>query len=83
MRNLSAVPRTVTVTFEGSPDRFGIGIPFAALPLAGNPRVVTLPPFGIVEVKLNWIPASSGHFCLRVKIESAGFVPSTPIATWM
>ncbi|MBW7884799.1 MAG: hypothetical protein H3C34_19595, partial [Caldilineaceae bacterium] len=72
IRNLSSMTETVRVTFESSPNNFGIGIPFGTLPAAGNPRVVTLPPFGIVEVKINWTPVKSGHYCIRVKIESPG-----------
>ena len=75
VHNLTAVVRVITVTFETSPNAFGIGIPYGALPVAGNPRVVTLPPFGMVEVKLDWTPAVSGHYCIRVKLESAGFAP--------
>ena len=37
VRNLSAAPRTVRVTFEGSPDRFGIGIPFGGAAAGWQP----------------------------------------------
>jgi hypothetical protein len=73
--NNSVTSQTVTVTFQTSPDRFGIGLPFSALPVSGNPRVVTLGPLGYAEVVLNWIPVSSGHYCMQVKIESAGYAP--------
>ena len=75
VRNLSVTTQTVTVTFQTSPDRFGIGLPFSALPVPGNPRVVTLGPYGYAEVKVNWTPASSGHYCIQVKLEGAGFAP--------
>lgn len=75
VRSLSATTQTVTVTFQTSPARFGIGLPFSALPAPGNPRVVTLGPYGYAEVKVNWIPASSGHYCIQVKLEGAGFAP--------
>ncbi len=84
IRNLSALSQTVKVTFETSPNNFGIGIPFGTLPAAGNPRIVTLPPNGIVEVKLDWIPVTSGHYCIRVKIErSRTTTRSIPTAIWM
>lgn len=75
IRNLISVTQQVTVSFESSPNNFGIGINFAAIPVAGNPRVVTLPPFGIVEVKWQWIPSISGHYCIRVRIQGAGREP--------
>ena len=73
--NPSATSQTVTVTFQTSPNRFGIGIPFGTLPVPGNPRVVTIGPHGYAEVQLNWTPISSGHYCILVKIESAGYPP--------
>ncbi len=77
VRNLSTETITLRVTFETSPNAFGIGIPFGTLPATGNPRVITLPPAGtlgaISEVHLNdWIPVTAGHYCIRVKIE---FIP--------
>ncbi len=73
--NSGATSQTVTVTFQTSPDRFGIGLAFTALPVAGNPRVVTIGPYGSAEVQVDWIPAVSGITCIRVKIEGAGFAP--------
>ena len=73
--NNSATSQTVTVTFQTSPNNFGIGIPFGTLPVPGNPRVVTIGPLGYSEVQINWIPDKSGHYCILVKIESAGFAP--------
>jgi hypothetical protein len=63
------------VTFMTSANRFGIGIPFGALPVPGNPRVLTIGGLGYAEVLLNWVPISSGHYCVMVKIESAGYPP--------
>jgi len=73
--NNSANSQTVTVTFQTSPDRFGIGIPFSTLAVPGNPRVVTIGAHGYAEVILDWTPVSSGHYCIAVKIESAGYAP--------
>jgi hypothetical protein len=75
LRSLSAAAQTVTVTFQTSPDRFGIGLSYGALPVPGNPRVVTLPPHGVIQVQLDWTPVTSGHYCIQVKIEGAGFSP--------
>ena len=77
VRNLSTETITLRVTFETSPNNFGIGIPFGTLPATGNPRIITLPPAGAIgsisEVHLNdWIPVTAGHYCIRVKIE---FIP--------
>jgi uncharacterized repeat protein (TIGR01451 family) len=79
VRNLLPTTQTVTVTFQTSPNRFGIGLDFADLTVPGNPKVVTLPPSGtlasIVIVKIDWTPVSSGHYCIQVKVEGTGFEP--------
>jgi len=79
VRNLLPTTQTVTVTFQTSPNRFGIGLDFADLTVPGNPKVVTLPPSGtlasIVIVKIDWTPVSSGHYCIQVKVEGTGFKP--------
>ena len=51
VRNLSPTTQTVTVTFQTSPNRFGIGLDFADLPVPGNPKVVTLPPSSTVGAR--------------------------------
>jgi uncharacterized repeat protein (TIGR01451 family) len=75
IRNLTAITQTVTVTFQTSPEHFGIGLNYNAIPVPGNPRVVSLPPNGVVEVNLEWVPVTSGHQCIQVKIEEKGFSP--------
>jgi len=76
VRNLSPQTQTVTVTFQfSSVDVFGIGLNFTALPVPGNPKVVTLPPSSTVQVNLNWIPVRSGHYCIQVMVQGAGFAP--------
>ncbi|MCB0081177.1 MAG: DUF11 domain-containing protein, partial [Caldilineaceae bacterium] len=76
IRNLTNTVQTVNVALESSPNNFGIGIPFGPLPTTDtNPRVVTLPPLGIVEVKWHWIPTTSGHYCVRVKIQGGDAEP--------
>ena len=73
--NHSATSQTVTVTFQTSPNNFGIGIPFGTLPVPGNPRVVTIGPHGYAEVQINWTPDKSGHYCILVKIENPNYPP--------
>ncbi len=75
LRNNSAASQTVTVTFQTSPNKFGIGLNFTALPVPGNPRLVTIPAHGVIEVRLNWTPVVSGLNCIQVKIEGAGYNP--------
>jgi len=76
VRNLLPTTQTVTVTFQASSSSvFGIGLNFTALPAPGNPRVVTIPPSSTVQVNINWIPVTSGHYCIQVKVEGAGFAP--------
>ncbi len=73
--NNSATSQTVTVTFQTSPNNFGIGIPFSTLLVPGNPRVVTIGPLGYAEVQIDWTTSKSGHYCILVKIESPGYAP--------
>ena len=73
IHNLLSITQQVSVTFMTSPQRFGIGLDFNALP--GGQQVVSIPGNGYVEVHLNWTPVSSGHYCILVKIEGAGFAP--------
>jgi hypothetical protein len=75
--NNGATSQTITVTFQTSlaPDYFGIGLAFNDLPVAGNPRVVTIGPHGSAEVQVTWTPPVSGIHCIQVKIEGAGFAP--------
>jgi len=77
LTNNSDLPHTVTVTFQTAvaPNRFGIGLRFAAIDAAGNPRVVTIPPRGIVQVKLDWTPAFSGQVDIQVMVQSPGYSP--------
>ncbi len=75
VRNLLSTTQVVTVSFQTSPNRFGIGLNFSDLAVSGNPRVVTLPPYSTAVVKVDWTPVSSGHYCIQVKVEGSGFAP--------
>lgn len=65
--NNSATPQTVRVSFQLSPERFGIGISFSTF----DSQVVTIPANGHVILHTSFTPVSSGHYCLQVKIEDA------------
>ena len=65
--NSSDEPQTVRVSFQTSPERFGIGIPFNTF----DQDVVTIPANGSVVVRASFTPASSGHYCIQIKIEDA------------
>ena len=76
IRNLLPTTQTVTVTFQASSSNvFGIGLNYATLPAPGNPKVVTLPPLGQARVQILWTPTTSGHYCIYVTVEGAGFQP--------
>ncbi len=76
VRNLLTRTQIVTVTFQASSSNvFGIGLNYATLPAPGNPKVVTLPPLGQALVQIVWTPTTSGHYCIYVTVEGAGFQP--------
>jgi uncharacterized repeat protein (TIGR01451 family) len=75
LHNRLASAQTVTVTFQLSPDKFGIGLTYNAIPALGNPRVVTIPAGGTAEVRIFWAPVVPGHYCIQVKVEGVGFAP--------
>jgi hypothetical protein len=62
--NTSPQTQRVEVVFEQA--SFGIGLPFAPIDTAGNPRMVTIPPGGSVTVCIQWVPTTPGHHCVQV-----------------
>jgi hypothetical protein len=66
--NPTAVFQEVKVLFSWA--NFGIGIPFTPI---NGPRVVHLPPHSTVKECIHWIPPTSGHVCLQVELEMAGY----------
>jgi hypothetical protein len=76
--NSSATPQPVKVSFQTSPQRFGIGINFSSF----DTKLVTIPAGGNVIVESFFTPVSSGHYCIQIKIEDASPNPKyAPIYT--
>jgi hypothetical protein len=69
--NYSAVAQVLTVSFQTSASRFGIGLDYSAF----DSQVVTVPPLSNVILHTTFTPVSSGHYCIQVKVEGAGFAP--------
>src|SRR4029453_2176112 len=65
--NSSATPQPVKVSFQTSPQRFGIGINFSTF----DTKLVTIPAHGNLIVVSTFTPVSSGHYCIQIKIEDA------------
>lgn len=79
LSNSSNTAQAVRVSFQTSPQRFGIGINFATF----DSRLVTLPAHGNAIVTSSYTPVSSGHYCIQIKIEDASPTPQyAPIYTW-
>jgi uncharacterized repeat protein (TIGR01451 family) len=76
--NSSATAQPVKVSFQASPQRFGIGINFSSF----DTKLVTIPAGGNVIVESIFTPISSGHYCIQIKIEDASPNPKyDPIYT--
>jgi uncharacterized repeat protein (TIGR01451 family) len=69
--NDSASSQTMTVSFQTSPNRFGIGLDFNTF----DSQVVTVPPNGNVIVETTFTPVSSGHYCIQIVVEVPGMEP--------
>lgn len=79
LTNSSATPQPVKVSFQASPERFGIGITFSAFDV----QTVVIPPFSSVIVSSSFTPVSSGHYCISIKIEDNSPTPRyAPIFTY-
>jgi uncharacterized repeat protein (TIGR01451 family) len=78
LTNSSASAQPVKVSFQTSPQRFGIGITFSTF----DTHVVTIPAHGNLIVVSTFTPVSSGHYCIQIKIEDASPNPKyAPIYT--
>jgi len=64
LSNASNQPQTVTVSFQVSPNRFGIGLNFNQF----ASKVVTIPPNGNAIVDTDFTPISSGHYCIQIVV---------------
>lgn len=73
LRNDTAAPLPVTVKFQTSPDRFGIGLDFNTF----DTKVVVIPAHSNVIVHSSFTPVSSGHYCIQIVVEAPGMAPVT------
>ena len=82
IRNPGATSQLVTAHFQAAPSApsFGIGLPYADLPLSGNPVTATVPAYGDAVLALMFTPTFSGNFCLQVSATTAS-APSSPMLT--
>lgn len=79
LTNSSATPQPVKVSFQASPERFGIGIPFSAFDV----QELVIPANSSVIVTSSFTPVSSGHYCISIKIEDNSPTPRyEPIFTY-
>jgi len=69
--NYSSATQVLTVSFQTSPNRFGIGLDYRSF----DAKRVTVPAASNVIVNSSFTPVSSGHYCLQVKVEGAGYEP--------
>lgn len=69
--NNTAAPVTVVVHFQGSADKFGIGMSFSDFAT----KSVTIPPNSTVKVKTIATFAATGHYCIQIKVDVPGGPP--------
>ncbi|PKO22632.1 MAG: hypothetical protein CVU38_08460 [Chloroflexi bacterium HGW-Chloroflexi-1] len=76
IKNLSTIPEPVTVSFQTSPNVFGIGL--ESLEFAA--KALIIPANGSAIVTADLMPAVSGHFCLFIVLQSPryGYDPHGP-----
>jgi hypothetical protein len=65
--------QTVTVTFGVA--NFGIGLPFTTTGIMTPTMAIRIPPRGAARAQTFWLPPFSGHFCVRIWLESDGHEP--------
>lgn len=76
--NSSSQPQPVKVSFQTSPQRFGIGLNYNTF----DSTIVTIPANSNLIVKSSFTPVSSGHYCIQIKIEDASARPKyQPVTT--
>jgi uncharacterized repeat protein (TIGR01451 family) len=66
--NFTGTNTPVTVEFQTSPNKFGIGLNFNTF----DTRATVVPANGQVIVVGSFTPASSGHYCIQVVVHIAG-----------
>ncbi len=78
LTNSVTTTQVVTVSFQTSPQVFGIGLSFNTF----DSKRVTIPAGGSVIVNSSFTPVASGHYCIQIKIEDANPTPQyAPIYT--
>lgn len=63
--NTSTQTKEVVVSFQTSPNRFGIGLGFNTFAT----KTVVIPPMSNVIVETTFTPVSSGHYCIQVVVQ--------------
>ncbi len=69
--NYSSVTQMLTVSFQTSPRRFGIGLNYGTF----DTQVVAVPANSNVVVKSTFVPVSSGHYCIQIRVQAPGYEP--------
>ncbi len=68
LHNLSSDPHDVMAQFSWA--NFGMGISFTPI---NGPRPVHLPPHGVVNECIHWVPPVGGHVCVEVELSMEGY----------
>lgn len=66
--NNTSTPQAVTVDFQTSPVRFGIGLTFSNFAT----KSAVIPAHSNIILKTNFTPVSSGHYCVQIRVSGPG-----------
>ncbi len=66
--NFTAVTTPITVEFQTSPDKFGIGLSFSTF----DTRATVVPAHGQVIVVGSFTPDAKGHYCIQIVVHIPG-----------
>jgi hypothetical protein len=75
VKNLTVDFQPVTVKFQTSQDRFGIGLDYATIGVTS----LTLPPNAEGEFSSTYIPVASGNQCIQAQVSYSGMI--APLVT--
>jgi uncharacterized repeat protein (TIGR01451 family) len=73
--NNTGTPQAVTVEFQTSPVRFGIGLTFSNFAT----KSAVIPAYSNIILKTNFTPVSSGHYCVQIRVSGPGL--AEPLVT--
>lgn len=73
--NNTASPQAVTVEFQTSPVRFGIGLTFSSFAT----KSAVIPAHSNIILKTSFTPVSSGHYCVQIRVSGPGL--TKPLVT--